>query len=496
MSHPPLVPYVLAAVSAVAGGFEEVWLHLAFAAFSVAAAVAVFLLSKRFTRRPLAATLLVVASPVFVLGAQSLMTDMPSFALSSLALALFVRGVDERRRGLVALSGVLVGLAILARYSSALALLVMLAYAAPRARRRAAWPALAAAGLVLSAWCAQNLLVHGELHVLASSVHYRAFYAGQSFDAAGLVKKTLSDFASLGGTAFVAAFLLLVAGTWRRAITLAAAALLGGAVFAVRPAAIERLDTYTAADAILAAGFFALGVVLVAEALWPGPATERSEEAGSDRLFLAFWLAASLAAAIVVLPFGSARYLLPALPPLWMILVARAESIVGEGRELDVTFGLAVAQGALLAVVLSLADLDLATRYRAIAQAVRSEHRDGRLWFVGEWGFRYYMERAGGTYLRSTSTAPDQGDVIVRPEIAGMHTVSPDVRARSAPRPTIILEGRWPIRVMSFEAKAGYYSHHWGYLPWRFSRVPLERIEILDVRAPARPGPVETCASS
>jgi hypothetical protein len=49
---------------------------------------------------------------------------------------------------------------------------------------------------------------------------------------------------------------------------------------------------------------------------------------------------------------------------------------------------------------------------------------------------------------------------------------------------------------MNFDAKAGYYSHHWGYLPWRFAHYPLDTIEIFEIRAPAPAAPAETCASS
>ena len=86
--------------------------------------------------------------------------------------------------------------------------------------------------------------------------------------------------------------------------------------------------------------------------------------------------------------------------------------------------------------------------------------------------------------------------LVVRPFIAGMHEMSPDVRRRAVRTQEIPLQSRWPIRLMSFEAKAGYYSHHWGYLPWSLSRSPFETIEIFEVRAPAPPPSPDPCASS
>ncbi|HET6899348.1 MAG TPA: glycosyltransferase family 39 protein [Vicinamibacteria bacterium] len=506
MSHPPLVPYVIALAAWAARGFTERVLHLAFVPFALAAGLAMHSLSRRFTRHPRAATLLLLTSPVFVLSSHSLMTDMPALAFSSAALALFVRGLDEDRRRWIVFSGLLAGLAVLTRYSTALTPLLMLAYGATRGRARRTLPALAAAALVTAVWMAQNLLVEGRLHLLASTEHYRLFYEGQSFDGAGLVKKTLSDMSGLGGTAFAAAGLLLLAGTWRRAVTFAAAALAAAAVFVVKPPSIDRLAAYSSTDVSVVAGFFALGAVLVVEALWPAPdggpmvdegAAPDTDRAGRmDHGFLVLWLVSALATALFLLPFGTARYLLPALPPLWLLLVRRADAILGAGTALRLTFGLAVAQGAALSVILGLADMELARGYREVARSVRASHPDRTIWFVGEWGFRFYMNTVGGRYLRSTDERPEEGDIIVRPGIAGMHVISDGVEERSVRLQQISLPGRWPVRLMSFDAKAGYYSHHWGYLPWRYAHYPLETIDIFQVRAPAPAAPAETCASS
>ena len=355
--------------------------------------------------------------------------------------------------------------------------------------------------MVLAAWGAQNILVDGRLHVLASAGHYRSFYEGQSFDWAGLVKKTLSDLSSLGGTAFAAAALLLLAGTWRRAATFAIAALAAVSLFVLRPPSIERLATYSPTDVALVACFFAGGVTLVLDALWRAPEGSpppagADDGRGSDWTFLVTWLVCTLAGALLLLPFGSARYLLPALAPLWLLLVRRAQSMLGDGRDLHLALGLAIAQGAALGVLLGLADAEWAGRYRAVAREVRAAHPDRAIWFVGEWGFRYYMGAAGGRYLRSTDEGPDVGDLVVRPVVAGMHAMSEGVQERAVLLKQIPLQSRWPLRLMSFDAKTGYYSHHWGYLPWRFSHYPLDTIEIFEIRAPAPPVQAETCASS
>jgi len=156
----------------------------------------------------------------------------------------------------------------------------------------------------------------------------------------------------------------------------------------------------------------------------------------------------------------------------------------------------ALVQSVSLALVLSLADAELAARYREVALELRNDHPAKTLWFVGEWGFRHYMGLVGGRYLSSADPAPQPGDIIVRPWVAGMHEMAASVRQRAVLIQDIPLASRWPIRLMSFEAKAGYYSHHWGFLPWTVSRTPLERIQIYEVRVPAPRPENAACASS
>ena len=280
MAHPPLVPYAIAAIAAGAGGIRERHLHLGFTLFALVAACAMYDLSRRFTRHPLEATLLLVSAPIFLLSAESLMTDMPALALSLSGLALFVRGVDGTSRAQVSAGGVLVGLALLTRDLTLTLVPLLLAYALASGRWRAALPALGAAGLVFAIWAAQNLAVHGALHVVASARHYRLFFEGQSFDALGLVRKTLADAAALGGTTFAAAIALLLTRTRQRVRVFGLAGLAAFVVFLLIPHGIERLATYDGLKILAVCACVAAGVLLVVEAL----VGARQEMASAERL--------------------------------------------------------------------------------------------------------------------------------------------------------------------------------------------------------------------
>ena len=496
MSHPPLVPYLMAFVAWLAGGFRELPLHLAFSLFAITASVAMYDLARRFTSAALVTTLLLVSSPVFAISAQGLMTDMPALALSLVALALFIRGVDGQRRALVLLSGTLAGLAILTRYSALLVLPLLLVYAFLHRRVREAWPALLGGGAVALLWALQNLALHGELHVAASARHYRLFFADGGLGWVGLLNKTLGDLSGLGGTSFAAAVALLATSSRRRVLSFVIAFSLAAVVFLVQPHGVERLNLYSSPEIIAVAASFACGALLLVEALSRSNRETVAGDAGRDARFLVVWLVMSVAGALLLLPFGTVRYMLPVLPPLCILLVSRFWDRDTVPAWTRLATGVVVVQGLVLGLALAVADEDLAGSYRDVAERVRATHPDRTLWFVGEWGFRHYMSRVGGRYLTSTSDSPAPGDIVVRPFVAGMHAMSPSLLARTSLLEQRPLESRWPIRVMNFEAKAGYYSHHWGYLPWAFSRAPLDVVDIFEVRSPAPLARSVPCASS
>lgn len=486
MSHPPLLPYFLAGVATLAGGFRERALHIGYVVFPLLAALSAARLAKRLTDQPLFATLLLVSSPIYVLTSQSLMTDMPMLGLGLAAVAAFVEGVDSGSRRALLSSGILAGLAMVTRYVALGLLPLLAAYAVLFGRGRLRKASLACGGiaLVLGAWTLQNILAHGSLHLVASSRHYLLYYETLGFGSRALAKKALYDLAAIGGTAFLPALLLLRGP--RRIATGALCVGVAAWVTFGNPLNLPELSDYTAWQRAAVASCLGGGLFLVAQMARIGVDSLRGGSGGSspeqprERLFLCFWFFGALAAGIVFLPFGAARYLLPVLPPLAFALTA------GEGRPsaaarvlplavLAATFGLSLG--------LAVADFDAAAGYRQFAKAMTAKFPGRGMWFVGDWGFRYYMEREGHRYLRSTDVAPRQGDIIVTARVAGLHGMASTLKDRTVLLLSPDLESRFPLRLLSHDARAGFYSHGWGFLPFAFSRYPLERFEIFQVTA-------------
>jgi hypothetical protein len=90
--HPPLDAWVLAGLIAIFGDVKEVPFHIAYTAFSLIAAAAMWSLARRFSPRPLWATLLFLAVPAFVVNGSSFESDLPFLAFWMAAIALYCGG--------------------------------------------------------------------------------------------------------------------------------------------------------------------------------------------------------------------------------------------------------------------------------------------------------------------------------------------------------------------------------------------------------------------
>ena len=123
--NPPLVGYAISAASALGGGGERL-LHLVFLVPAVAAAVATWVLARRFCSAGWPAALLTVATPVFLVCANTVMSDVPMLALWLVALACWLRGLEGSGSGWLYAAAGAIGVALWTKYF-AIALVPLLA---------------------------------------------------------------------------------------------------------------------------------------------------------------------------------------------------------------------------------------------------------------------------------------------------------------------------------------------------------------------------------
>ncbi len=430
-SHPPLNGWILAALLAWFGDVREVPFHLAYTLFSVIAAMAMWSLARRFSNKPLAATLLFCAVPAFVVNGNSFESDLPFLALWMSAVALFVRAVDRHSYGAVAGSMVAAALAGLAAYQAIFLTPILAVYLWDRRSRwRMGWIATLAAPVMLATWQIWERATSGAMPAAVLAGYINSY----NFEALAVKARTTAA--------------LIVHMGW-----------------IVSPVVVLAAIRYGSRWQWIAAGLAAAAAALHD----PNPLFWLSIGCGVwllarcvGRDFLGLWVLIFFAGAVIVFFAPSARYLLPLAAPV-AILAANAVgprvAAAGIALQLALSLGLAVV------------NYQHWGQYREFAGTLRSEAYTHRLWINSELGFRFYLEAEGGLPLAQGQTI-QPGDLVVTSALAnplpvGMPTAP---LAQAEIRPAI------PLRLISLNGRSAYSAVSRGLLPFDVATGPIDVI--------------------
>lgn len=407
--HPwPLTSYVMALCSR-AGGFSEPCLHLGFVIFPVVLSFSMYSIARRFMHHPLLAGITVVAMPVVCVLSHTLMTDIPLLALWLAAVALFVRGVDKEKRSHIWIATASATLACLVSYSGFCLIPLLALYGMLRRNRSAAVVALLFPAAVFGFWTALNYV---HYHRVTPGLLLGSYLFAKRVLAPGLVaEKSVYVLLVLGGTTVFPPFLIAL-GRKKALVTGLAAAVAAGLLL--------RAHEYGWLGAGLFVIFFWGGFAAISEVahvLRSPFAGLKGNSRAADDLFLGLWAGGMLVFCALAYMNGSARYVLPAIPPLIVIIFRRLERAQDGTRLRRFALANIVASGA-FALLLSSADYQHATVYRDFASGLKRPRRGGNLWFAGEWGLRAYLESIGGLELGRGDARPNPGDMLVVPTLA------------------------------------------------------------------------------
>jgi len=467
-------------------------------------AAATAALGARLGAPPLVVGLGLALAPGPLMLAGTAMTDLPMLALFVAALALACEGGERGSLALLVLAGVVGGACALLRYPGAavIPLLAALPLLWGRVSPRAFAPAAIAAAL-LGAWLWWSRASFGAMDV---SRGLAALERAASQPRVPL----LAAVAGAGGMA--AGWLAAGAFAPRRALSavLSDPLKLAAGVGGLAVGAWLAIDAHAlrgfrpgGVNGALQALFLMFGAVLALAALlpwidaaaWRAGASAWRRRRGRDA-WLGLWLIGAGVGAVAFVPFGAARYALPALPAVVLLAGLFAARRLG---------GLACRAGlfasAALGVACAIADEDAARVYaeygaeigaRRAPDGVWSEHD---LWVWGELGFRWYLERdAGARVLPSDSEAPRPGDRILRSGLCtaadedgrtGLYVLGPGLRPRMYTEDHFVATDGWPLRVHNPRAGAGFYHASAGLLPWALSRAPHDEIQTWLIKEPS-----------
>jgi len=456
--HPPLNAWWLAGLLALTGDIEERTYHAAYLLFSLLAAASMWSLARRFTKRPLAATLLVLATPAFVVNGNSLEADLPLLAFWLAATALFVRAVDQHSLRWLAAAAVMMAAAALAAYQAVVLIPILALFLWLHARRwRPAWIVLLTPAATLVAWQLFELLSTGSLPASVLAGFFET-YGLQS------LSRKLTNAAAL--TAHLA---------WVVFPPLAVAAFGAGRKALIATSLIGAGAAWLDAHPVFWASF-GVGVLILTH--WARSVRSAIRSYCPEELFLAGWGLLFFAAALALFFAGSARYLLP---------IAAPAAILASRRMANRPAWLAAGFACQLALSLAMARVNYEhwDGYRRFAQALAPEAANARVWINGEWGLRYYLESEGGLpLLRGQAVRP--GDIVVSSRLA-----YPVPFTTGGGVPTLLREHAirtsLPLRLIGLNARSAYSTAAFGLRPFDLSRAPVDvvRADLIVEHPPA-----------
>jgi hypothetical protein len=206
---------------------------------------------------------------------------------------------------------------------------------------------------------------------------------------------------------------------------------------------------------------------------------------GREDGFVIAWFILALGIVALIEPWVSGRYFLLILPPA-AILFSRMAEQAGTDRVRKIMVGGAAAATLLMGISSLIADYVWARSYPRISQQFAEKNYTPG-YFAGHFGFQYYMEKAGFVPLEVNATAPEKGYVIIAripdPQMPGREWLRRMERVGG-----IASESGFPVRLMSFNDQAGFYSSFWGIFPFFFSSTPVDEYAVYRLKALGRTG--------
>ncbi len=486
-SHPPLPTYFLAAMQGLFGeGQGREWLyHTCALLFPLFAVTAFYFLCGRFVQRPLWPALLLAACPLFLVSQHTLMADIPTLAFWLGAISAFLYAADRRSSRLFALSSVFQFAAMFCSYQ-AFSLTPLLGFY--QARKRGGlrgWISLLIPIGLMAAWFILNYHHYHRMLLVDTLGYMKSRDVGSL---ASIVHKLIAVIGYQGWLIIFPAFLLYAWGRGLRG-RLAGLVLIGAMYLTQIVAPNYRLYEKMILVTGLVGGFF---VILQMGELFLTAVRYKTTAFGLEPLegqFLGLWFFGVFFYCIFVLTEGSARYILPLIPPvlicycLWLELSEIAEY---RTPAVPILNSAMMASGSLvfsmsLGLLLSHADLEFARVYERASVEFRSISGGMNSYFAGEWGFRYYFHQAGARLLPQDDSSVEAGSWLAWPKLALPYDRPKPLMSMAMPVQTLVYQPRTPLRLIDRQCNAGFYSTGWGLLPFSFSRKPLEEIEVYQI---------------
>jgi 4-amino-4-deoxy-L-arabinose transferase-like glycosyltransferase len=485
-SHPPLQTYFLAAVMHFFGespGREWIY-HLCALIFPVLAVFSFYFVCARFVGKPLWPSMILAFSPLFLVMQHTLMTDIPTLAFWLASIAGFLWAVHLKSTRLYAASAFFQTAAMLTSYQS-FALIPLLGFYQWRRRGgRKGWLSLLIAPAIVGVWFTVNC-IHYKRLLFGATVGYMQTRHPLSLHVLGIKLLSILEYQGWLIIFPFFVFYLLARHLKGRGLILV---LLSAACLAQLKVPEYRLVDRGIFVLGLAAGFFT--VLEMGRIAWDsfrgGWKPLGFDDA--DGQFIGLWYFGVLLYCLFLFTEGSARYVLPLVPPFLICFFRILENTeISEYRlPVRVLNSAMLASGSLVVsltwgLALSHADQEFARLYPRIAKEFCRIAGTMQSYCIGEWGFRYYLGRTGVQVLPADESSVRGGSFIAIPKLALPYEIPADLNSMTMPVQTLTYRPGTPLRILDWQTPAGFYSSGWGLIPFSFSQGTLEEIEVVQV---------------
>jgi hypothetical protein len=326
--------------------------------------------------------------------------------------AFFCHGIDKRRSGLIWSSTILVTLACFLSYSGFCLIPLLGFYAALHNARRSILTVLI---FPVSAFSVRVAWAYFHYHRLIPGMLLDSYIFRERVLSPALMFQKCSYTILVLGMAglFPCLFVVFHRKKWITVwfLVVVVTVLVGGAP--------SHDPAHKAVFAVLFCSGLAALLIAVRRIVKSHRLLSEKDKALADDLFLGAWLVGVFLFCASAYMNGSARYVLPAMPALILILVRLMERILSK-RALLWSCAASVALSASMAIIMAVSDYQFAEIYRSFATNFQRTYRgrENKVWFTGEWGLRAYLERLGAQELGRRDPRPVPGDLLIVPTLA------------------------------------------------------------------------------
>src|SRR5580704_13140769 len=473
--NPPLASYYIAAAGSALGWSERA-LHLAFLLPALATIWGTYRLARRLTNSPLLAAVATLLAPGFLVSANSVMCDTMALALWLWAIILWVEGFEPQKARSLVISVVLITLCALTKYFGIALIPLLAVYSLARQRRLGSWAwYLLVPILALTGYQHWTKAVYG-LRMITFAAHIAT--GVRQGRHASILANALVDLSFVGGCALPA--LTLAPFIWQRKKILAVCLLSGLAGFLISTGRMGLGETLGPSEfyghwflvGVQLTLFIAAGFSVMALA-----AADTWKRRDADSLLLMLWVLGTFIFTGFVNWTINARSVLPLIPAAGILLARRVDALPAV-RWRPAMMAVPLALAGAVSLWLTWADTKLAESARTAATLIEQKTRNqpGTVWFMGHWGFQYYMESLGARAVVVNDPPHRPGDYLAVNGSSRLFEVRPEYVAS---RDVIEIPMRLGITTAQSQLGAGFYSADTGPMPFAMGPVPPERYELI-----------------